>query len=104
MQFAAIRAARRSSRALIVALRSTQLQTDQLIPALASRRYEPARPAGRPAGRHTAIANAILPREAERARRAVAEHPRGNIVAMPGRGAQRIPLRSDLITISGELG
>jgi hypothetical protein len=82
MQFAAIRAARRSSRALIVALRSAQLQADRLIPALAGRRYEPARPDGRPAGRHTAIANAILPREAERARRAVIEHPEGT-AALP---------------------
>lgn len=66
------------------ALRSTQLQTDRLIPALASRRYEPAQPAGRPAGRHTAITNAILPREAERARRAVAEHLEGTAALLRG--------------------
>jgi hypothetical protein len=83
MQFAAIRAARRSSRALIVALRSTQLQPDRLTPALASCRHGPARPAGRSAGRHTAVANAILAR-AERARRAVAGHLEGAAALLRG--------------------
>jgi len=42
-------------------------------------------PAGRtPTGRHTAIANAILPREAERARRAVAEQPEGTAALLRG--------------------